>query len=70
MTTTTRKRAEQLSSCPDGWHAAGLSVPIRLTIRQQQYARRAVGVRVASFTYNLCVATHAFCLSNRLLWPS
>ncbi len=51
-TTTTRKRAEQPSSCPDGWHAAGLSVPIRLTIRQQQYARRAGGVRVARFTYN------------------
>ena len=43
-------------------------MPIRLTARQQAYARRAVGI--SRFVYNLCVATHAFCRINRLPWPS
>ena len=68
MTTPTRKRAQQPSSCPDGWHPAGYVMPIRLTKRQEQYARRAIGI--ARFTYNLCVATHDFCRINRLQWPS
>ena len=68
MTTRTRKRSKQPSSCPDGYVPAGHVVPIRLTVRQQQYCRRAVGVR--RFVYNLCVATHQFCRTNRLKWPS
>ena len=68
MTTRTRKRSEQPSSCPDGYLPAGHVVPIRLTVRQQQYCRRAVGIR--RFVYNLCVATHQFCRINRLPWPS
>ena len=47
---------------------AGYSVPLRLTVRQQQYCRRAIGI--TRFIYNLCVATHRFCRSNRLPWPS
>ena len=56
------------SSCPDGWMPAGYSVPIRLTARQEIYCRRAIGVN--RFVYNLCVATHRFCRTNRLTWPS
>ena len=56
------------SSCPDGWMPAGYSVPVRLTVRQAQYCRRAIGVN--RFVYNLCVATHRFCRINRLPWPS
>ena len=41
---------------------------MQLTERQQAYARRAVGV--SRFVYNLCVATHRFCRSNHLPWPS
>ena len=56
------------SSCPDGWMPAGYSVPIRLTVRQETYCRRAIGVN--RFVYNLCVATHRFCRTNRMPWPS
>ena len=56
------------SSCPDGYVPAGHVVPVRLTARQQAYARRATGA--SRFVYNLCVATHAFCRINRLPWPS
>ena len=68
MTTPTRKRAQQPSSCPDGYRPAGHVMPVRLTKRQEAYARRAIGI--ARFTYNLCVATHRFCRTNRLTWPS
>ena len=47
---------------------AGYSVPLRLTVRQEHYCRRAIGI--TRFIYNLCVATHRFCRSNRLPWPS
>ena len=66
MTTTGRKPAK--SSCPPGYGPAGHVVPIRLTARQQAYARRAVGAK--RFVYNLCIATHRFCRTNRLKWPS
>ena len=66
MSSNGRKPAK--SSCPPGWVPAGHVVPIRLTARQQAYARRAVGI--SRFVYNLCVATHAFCRINRLQWPS
>ena len=68
MTTPTRKRASQPSSCPPGYVPAGHVMPLRLTKRQQAYCRRAVGVK--RFVYNLCVATHHFCRINRLPWPS
>ena len=47
---------------------AGYSVPLRLTVRQELYCRRAIGI--TRFIYNLCVATHCFCRTNRLNWPS
>ena len=34
------------------------------TVKQQRYCRRAIGIN--RFVYNLCVATHRFCRSNRL----
>ena len=68
MTTQTRKRTAQPSSCPPGYVPAGHIVPLSLTVRQQTYCRRAVGI--SKFVYNLCVATHQFCRTNRLPWPS
>ena len=68
MTTRIRKRSQQPSTCPDGWLPAGHVVPLDLTVQQERYCRRAVGI--ARFTYNLCVATHQFCRTNRLPWPS
>lgn len=46
----------------------GYAVPVRPTVRQEQYCRRAIGI--TRFIYNLCVATHRFCRTNRLRWPS
>ena len=65
---TSKRNKRSRSSCPDGWAPAGYSVPIHLTVRQEQYCRRAIGV--TRFVYNLCVATHRFCRANRLPWPS
>ena len=53
---------------PEGWLSAGAKVPIRLTVKQEAYCRRAQGVR--RFCYNLAVATHRFHRSNRIPWPS
>ena len=44
---------------------AGYSVPLRLTIKQERYSRRAIGI-----TRFICIGTHRFCRSNRLPWPS
>ena len=68
MTTRANKRKKQPSSCPDGWHPAGRAIPIRLTVKQELYCRRAVGI--SRFVHNLCVATHRFHRINRLKWPS
>ena len=68
MTTTARKRAQQPSSCPASYVPAGHVMPLQLTAKQELYCRRAVGV--TRFVYNLCVATHCFCRTNRLPWPS
>ena len=62
------KVAERKSSRPEGWLSAGAKVPIRLTVKQEAYCRRAQGVR--RFCYNLAVATHRFHRSNRIPWPS
>ena len=67
-TPKSKRNKRSRSSCPDGWHAAGYSVPIHLTVKQQRYCRRAIGIN--RFVYNLCVATHRFCRANRLPWPS
>ena len=47
---------------------AGYALPVRLTVSQQRYCRRAIGI--TRFIYNLCVATHRFCRTNRMPWPS
>ena len=65
---TTTPRSRRKNSCPDGWLNAGAKVPIRLTVRQEEYCRQAVDIH--RFCYNLAVRTHRFCRSNRLLWPS
>ena len=76
-----KRNKRSKSSCPDGWHPAGYSVPIHLTVKQQAYCRRAIGI--TRFVYNLCVATpgahpvrpagpenlRPACV-NRLPWPS
>ena len=61
-------KKKQPSSRPDGWLAAGISVPMELTCKQADYARRAVGI--SRFVYNLAAATHQFCRRNRLDWPT
>ena len=47
---------------------AGARVPVKLTVRQEQYCRRAMGI--SRFCYNLAAATHRFHRVNRLRWPS
>lgn len=57
-----------VTSATKSHYDAGHVVPIRLTMRQQAYCRRAIGI--TRFTYNLCVATHQFHRTNRLKWPT
>ena len=47
---------------------AGARAPVRLTVKQEQYCRKAIGIN--RFCYNLAVATHRFHRVNRLPWPS
>ena len=61
-------KSQRKSSRPEGWLPAGAKVPIRLTVRQEKYCRRAIGI--SRFCYNLAVATHRFHRINRLPWPS
>ena len=61
-------KSQRKTSCPEGWIPAGARVPIRLTIKQEQYCRKAIGIN--RFCYNLAVATHRFHRVNRLPWPS
>ena len=65
---TTARKSRHKNSCPDGWLNAGAKVPIRLTVRQEEYCRRAIDIH--RFCYNLAVRTHRFCRRNRLSWPS
>ena len=53
---------------PTAGSNAGAKVPIRLTVRQEEYCRQAIDIH--RFCYNLAVRTHRFCRRNRLLWPS
>ena len=64
-----KTRTKQRTSCPDGWLKAGIKVPVSLTVRQEQYATRAVGIARAVF--NLMVATHRSARAQvHGLWPS
>ena len=65
---TTTPKSRTKNSCPEGWINAGAKVPIRLTVRQEEYCRQAIDIH--RFCYNLAVRTHRFCRRNRLLWPS
>ena len=51
-----------------GGSTPGAKVPIRLTVRQEEYCRQAIDIH--RFCYNLAVPTHRFCRRNRLTWPS
>ena len=55
---TTASRFRRKNSRPDGWLNAGAKVPIRLTVRQEEYCRKAVDIH--RFCYNLAVRTHRF----------
>ena len=60
-----RKRNSQRSTCPEGW----FKVPVHLTVRQEQYAIRAVGV--ARSVCNLMVATHQMARAQgHGYWPN
>ena len=61
------KAKERISNKPEGWRDAGWKVPAHLTIKQERYAWKAIGV--ARFTFNLACATHAFHRVNRMRWP-
>ena len=43
-------------------------MPLRLKVKQERYGRRTIGITRSIL--NLCVATHRFCRTNRLAWPS
>ena len=62
------KRKDQKSNKPGGWLNSGIRVPLELTVKQQKYAVRAVGIDRLCF--NLALATHQFHRANRLRWPS
>ena len=55
---TTKPGSRHKNSCPDGWLNAGAKVPIRLTVRQEEYCRQAIDIH--RFCYNLAVRTHRF----------
>ena len=61
-------KKRQPGSRPEGWLAAGIVVPVKLTGRQEDYAKRCVGI--SRFVYNLATSTHRFHRGNRLAWPS
>ena len=51
------------------WLKAGVKVPVSLTVKQEQYATRSVGIARAVF--NLMVATHRSARAQvHGLWPS
>ena len=64
-----RTHNKQHTTCPEGWLKAGVKVPVSLTVRQEQYATRAVGIARAVF--NLMVATHQMARAQgHGYWPS
>ena len=44
-----KTRNSQGSTCPEGWRKAGIKVPVSLTVKQEQYASRSVGIARAVF---------------------
>lgn len=62
------RKAQRKSSCPERWVPAGFVVPARLTVKQERYCKRALGI--SRFCYNLAVNTHRHIRVNRLEWAS
>ena len=48
-----RGKKQQPSSRPEGWLTAGIVVPVNLTVGQERYAKRCLGI--SRFAYNLAV---------------
>ena len=64
-----RKGDGQGSTCPEGWLKAGIKVPVHLTVRQERYAARCVGI--ARAVYNQMVAAHRMARAHgEGRWPS
>ena len=64
-----KTRIKQRTTCPEDWLKAGVKVPVSLTVKQDRYATRAVGIARAVF--NLMVATHRSARAQvHGLWPS
>ena len=64
-----RKRNDQRSTCPEGWLKAGIRVPVHLSVRQEKYAARCVGITRA--VYNQMVAAHRMARAHgEGRWPS
>ena len=64
-----RTRKDQKSSCPDGWLKAGMRISLSLTIRQDEYSRRAVGI--ARAVKNTQVTAHQMARAHGPgAWPS
>ena len=62
-------RKGQKNSCPDGWLKAGMRIPLSLTIRQDEYSRRAVGI--ARAVKNTLVSAHQMARAHGPgAWPS
>ena len=63
-----KTRNSQGSTCPEGWRKAGIKVPVSLTVKQEQYASRSVGIARAVF--NLMVATRQLARAHSQgYWP-
>ena len=61
------KVKDRKNNRPEGWLDSGWKVPVHLTVKQERYAWRAMGI--ARFAFNLACATHSFHRANRLKWP-
>ena len=51
-----KTRNSQGSTCPEGWRKAGIKVPVSLTVKQEQYASRSVGIARAVFNLSRAAA--------------
>ena len=64
-----KKNNNQQSSCPQGHLPAGLTMPVKLTVKQQKYAARSIGISRA--VYNTLVATHQLARAHgHGKWPT
>ena len=61
------KVKDRKNNRPEGWLDSGWKVPVHLTVKQERYAWREMGI--ARFAFNLALKTHAFHRANRMQWP-